>query len=504
MNEMKAFLYHIAYSTETLDAIEDGYLLLDNTENERPDWYEYWPIRKFFQQSPTLDESAYYGFFSPRFRDKTRLSYSDVVAFIESCDDWTDVFLFSPQPDIGAFFQNVFEGSDTADPGALATCQQFFDRVGFDVDLKTLVMDSRNIVFSNYFAAKPRFWRAWLELTEKLFAIAEQQGNEDELTQQLSHKTAYPGAVARKVFVVEGIASLLLSQNTWKTEICNPFIMNWSNQMGQFKQQAIIADALKIAMTQQGFPEYTAAYNQIRQQVFPKTSIHKPQEAIMKQTPAHDLFNDSILAMLVPNLEKVVEVGCMRGTLAKEYLKTNPNCQWTGIDIDEENIQIANQECTQAFCADIERMSDAELDALFPANVWVFGDVLEHLRDPWQLLRKLKSRMEPGNQVIACIPNAQHWSFQARLNIGEFKYEDSGLFDRTHLRFFTRKTIFEMFETTGFHIDTAISRIFNFPGVDADKYMPHIRGMAIASGADPEQAAKDAMAFQYVIRAVAL
>jgi len=105
MNKMKAFLYHIAYSTETLDAIEDGYLLLDNTENERPDWYEYWPIRKFFQQSPTLDESAYYGFFSPRFRDKTRLSYSDVVAFIESCDDWTDVFLFSPQPDIGAFFR---------------------------------------------------------------------------------------------------------------------------------------------------------------------------------------------------------------------------------------------------------------------------------------------------------------------------------------------------------------------------------------------------------------
>lgn len=499
---MKAFLYHIAYSLETLNSIEEGYLLLDNTANERPDWFEYWPIRKYFLDSPSLDESAYYGFFSPRFRDKTGMSYRDVMSFMETGADDTDVFLFSPQPDIGAFFRNVFEGSNVSDPGAMTTCQRFFDRIGFAVDLQMLVMDSRNIVFSNYFAAKPRFWRTWLEITEKLFAIAEQPNGEDELTQQLSHKTAYPGAVARKVFVVEGIASLLLSQNTWKTEICNPFTMSWSNQLGQFKQQAIISDALKIAMNQQGFPEYAAAYNQIRQQVFQKIPQANPQGSHMKQTPAHDLFNDSILAMLPPKLDRVVEVGCMRGTLAKEYLKTSPDCYWIGIDIDDDNVAIAQQVCRQALCADIEKMTDAELDTLFPSDVWVFGDVLEHLRDPWLVLRKLRSRMTQGNAVIACIPNAQHWSFQARLNIGEFRYEDSGLFDRTHLRFFTRKTIFEMFESNGFRIESAVSRVFNFPG--GDKYMPHIRAMAIASGHDPEQAEKDAMAFQYAVRAVAI
>jgi len=499
---MKAFLYHIAYSPETLDSIEDGYFLLDNVANERPDWFEYWPIRQFFQQSDTLDESAYYGFFSPRFRDKTRLSYSDVMAFIESGDDNTDVFVFSPQPDIGAFFKNVFEGSDTTDPGAMATCQQFFDRIGFAVDLQTLVMDSRSVVFSNYLAAKPCFWRAWLEITEKLFAIAEQQNGEDELTQQLLHKTTYPGAVERKVFVVEGIASLLLSQNIWKTQACNPFAMSWSNQLGQFKEQAIISDALKIAMNQQGYPEYAAVYNQIRQQVFQKIPNKNPQGSQMKQTPSHDLFNDSILAMLPPNLDKVVEVGCMRGTLAKEYMKTSPGCKWIGIDIDDDNVTVAQQVCYQALCADIEKMTDAELDALFPADVWVFGDVLEHLRDPWLLVRKLRSRMTQGNALIACIPNAQHWSFQARLNIGEFRYEDSGLFDRTHLRFFTRKTILEMFESNGFKVESAVSRIFNFPG--GDKYMPHIRAMAIASGHDPELAEKDAMAFQYAVRAVAV
>ncbi len=499
---MRAFLYHIAYSPETLDTIEKGYLLLDNTTNERPDWYEYWPIRRFLLQASKLDESAYYGFFSPRFREKTRLSYQDVITFIESATEDTDVFLFSPQPDIGAFFKNVFEGSDTVDPGAMVTCQHLFDRLGFSVDLNTLIMDSRNIVFSNYFVAKPRFWRAWLEICENIFAIAEQMDETDPLTRELLHQTTYPGAVARKVFLIEGIASLLLSQKSWETFVYNPFTLNFSEQLGQFRQEAIISDALKIAMTQHNFPEYSDAYNKIRQQVFSKISQPQSRDDNMNQTPAHDLFNDSLLAMLDFQPNRVVEVGCMRGTLAKEYLKRAPNCEWTGIDIDQDNVEIAKHICHRAYCADVEELTELELDALFPADAWVFGDVLEHLRDPWLLLRKLRSRMIPGNAVIACIPNAQHWSFQARLNIGEFKYEDSGLFDRTHLRFFTRKTIFEMFESSGFQIESAVSRIFNFPG--GDKYIPHIRAMALASEADPDQAEQDAMAFQYAIKAVAV
>jgi hypothetical protein len=100
---------------------------------------------------------------------------------------------------------------------------------------------------------------------------------------------------------------------------------------------------------------------------------------------------------------------------------------------------------------------------------------------------------------VACIPNAQHWSVQARLNCGMFKYEDSGLLDRTHLRWFTRLTIIELFKTSGFEIVEGMSRVFNEPG--RDKVLAAIRTMAEATGADPKLAVDDAIPLQWVVRA---
>ena len=92
-------------------------------------------------------------------------------------------------------------------------------------------------------------------------------------------------------------------------------------------------------------------------------------------------------------------------------------------------------------CADIETLDDAALDAFLEGrpvpDVLVFGDVLEHLRDPLAVLRRLVDRLAPGGTVAACIPNIGHWSVIASLMAGEWTYTDSGLLDRTHLRFFT-------------------------------------------------------------------
>ena len=490
-------LYHNAYSQETLQCKEPGYLLLDNLANERSDWYEYWPIRRFLL-TESLDENAVYGFFSPRFREKSGMSRNDVEKFIRTADPEADVFTFCPQPDIGAFFHNVFEGGDFFSQGFLATSQQFLDAIGYDADLKTLVMDSRSIVFSNYFVARPRFWRAWLEITEKLFAIAEAPG-QSSLKDQLVAPTTYPGSVQRKVFVMEGMVSLLLSEGSWKVAACNPFKMGWSQLFSPYRQEAIMSDALKISMNTQGFPEYSSAYETLRGNILSKVRTQTPKGGTMEQTPAHDLFNGTILAMIPPGLSKVVEVGCMRGSLAREYLKTNLKCHWVGIDIDADNARIARSVCGEVHCMDIEEISDAAMDALGSVDAWIFGDTLEHLRDPWRMLRRIRERLPPSGIVIACIPNAQHWSFQKCLSAGLFRYEDEGLFDRTHLRFFTRITIIEMFQSMGYRIDSAVTRTINAPG--AEKYIPHIRAMAAASGVSPDQAEVDAMPFQYVVKA---
>jgi len=98
------------------EALDPGFLVLDNSANERPDWYEYWPMRKFLREEP-LDENAFYGFLSPKFRVKTNLSAVQVREFIERAAPETDVFLFSPSIHNSAYHWNVFEHGESEHPG---------------------------------------------------------------------------------------------------------------------------------------------------------------------------------------------------------------------------------------------------------------------------------------------------------------------------------------------------------------------------------------------------
>ena len=151
-------LFQIAYSQETLGRVEEGFQLLDNLTNERPDWFEYWPVRNFLLGQKMVEES-FYGFFSTRFRLKTGLSAALVHQFVRQHADKADVVIFSPQPDMGAFFFNVFEQAEVFDPGMIATYEAALRSAGVSMSIKNLVMDSRQIVFSNYFVARPAFWR---------------------------------------------------------------------------------------------------------------------------------------------------------------------------------------------------------------------------------------------------------------------------------------------------------------------------------------------------------
>ena len=270
-------LYQIAYSEQSLSEIEPGYLVLDNLGNERPDWYEYWPIRRFLQ-SETLNENTFYGFFSPKFSQKTQLTYQQVTDFIRQHVAQTDVFLFSPQPDMGAFFLNVFEQGETFDPGLTESYETLLKQIGFQLDLRSLVMDSRQIVFSNYFVARPAFWRDWLAVNELLFAVCE--GPDTPLKHALTQATTYPGSAQRKVFLMERAASLLLTvKPQWHAKAANPFTMGWS--MSRFREHPIdayISDALKIALREQGYPEYMQAYTRTRDRFIKNNNIQQAIE----------------------------------------------------------------------------------------------------------------------------------------------------------------------------------------------------------------------------------
>lgn len=265
-------LYLIAYNAETQAKVAaSGFLMLDNMANERPDWYEYWPIRRQLLTMP-MQEEAWYGFFSPKFCDKTMMDHATTVAFIEHADvhEQADIALFSPQPDMGANFLNVFEQAEVFDNGFIAAAKDFMVAYGLPVPLESLVMDSRQIVFSNYFAAKPSFWREWLGLTEALFAICEDRTH--PLNASLCHQTNYGIDAQRKVFLLERLASLLLTlRPNYKVAVCNPYNFGWS--MSKFREnpnQAYINDALKMAFRELGFPQYMEAFNAMRNQFIKK------------------------------------------------------------------------------------------------------------------------------------------------------------------------------------------------------------------------------------------
>jgi len=220
----------------------------------------------------------------------------------------------------------------------------------------------------------------------------------------------------------------------------------------------------------------------------------------MEQTPAHDRYNPDLLGLMDRPFATVVEVGCSRGALAQAYREKFPAARYVGIEIDAGYAEAARQHCDRVICGDVEALPPADWASLFPSECWVFGDALEHLRDPWRLLRELRRDLGGQGQVIACIPNAQHWSVQARLAAGAFNYEDQGLLDRTHLRWFTRSTIVTLFQSTGFRVEKMLSRVFEEPA--RARFLPAIAALAEAAGVDRDKALRDCQPLQYVLRAV--
>ena len=252
-------IYQILYAPR--QELDPGFEVLDNSANERPDWFEYWPIRRFLLHE-ALDENAFYGFLSPKFKLKTSLSFAATREFILAVDPSTDVILLSPSIHNSAYYWNVFEHGDAEHPGLKLVTAQFLGRLDLPNDLDSLVSDSRNTVHSNYFIAKPRFWRAWLAINEKLFAIAETAS--DPLGEALRAPTTYRGEsnVQMKVFVMERMATWLLSRDgTFLARVRNPFVA----RARVYKLPlAIVCDALKIAYATQARAQYKDVFLLLR------------------------------------------------------------------------------------------------------------------------------------------------------------------------------------------------------------------------------------------------
>ncbi|MFZ2649623.1 MAG: class I SAM-dependent methyltransferase [Burkholderiaceae bacterium] len=220
--------------------------------------------------------------------------------------------------------------------------------------------------------------------------------------------------------------------------------------------------------------------------------------AANKSTPAHMLVNDELLALIPLSSRRIVDVGCMHGALAQAFREKNPQANYLGIDIDPDYVQAASAHCTETLAANIEKLDDAGFARLFPSDCWIFGDCLEHLYDPWRVLQRVRTSIDPDGCALVCLPNAQHWSVQWRLVSGQFRYEDADLMDRTHIRWFTRLTMLEMFQQTGWSVQSGIGRNMETP--KQAQALAAVRAFARGMGLNEQQAALDATPLQYVFK----
>lgn len=175
-------------------------------------------------------------------------------------------------------------------------------------------------------------------------------------------------------------------------------------------------------------------------------------------TSLKKIYNDKVvdyqdgfnwkLAEYVPVNKKILDIGCATGNMGK-YLIEQKNATVFGLDISSKAIEQASKVLNKAVCINVEK-KDIPFKELF--DVILFGDVLEHLYDPAGILNKVKRNLKKNGLVICSIPNIANVEIRLRLLLGNFDYADFGILDRSHIRFFTLKTIKQIFQKTGYKI----------------------------------------------------
>lgn len=155
---------------------------------------------------------------------------------------------------------------------------------------------------------------------------------------------------------------------------------------------------------------------------------------------------------LIGQNKKVLEFGCSTGYFSK-ILKER-GCQVTGIEINERAAQKAKQYCDKIIIGDIEKLDyQKELgDSKF--DIMIFADVLEHLKDPRETLLKVRNYLNSGGKLLISVPNIAHASVRLELLTGDFEYEDLGILDNTHLKYFTKKSILRFLDSCGFYVQS--------------------------------------------------
>jgi 2-polyprenyl-3-methyl-5-hydroxy-6-metoxy-1,4-benzoquinol methylase len=197
-------------------------------------------------------------------------------------------------------------------------------------------------------------------------------------------------------------------------------------------------------------------------------------------------------ALVPPTARRVLDVGCGAGSVGAA-LKRDLGAWVAGIELFPQAVEIARSRLDELIVADLDTVTDLPADL----DVAIFGDVLEHLRDPARLLRVTAEHLAADGLVVASVPNVKHWSVLVPLLVHDrFAYGDSGLLDRTHVHLFTLEELERSLAEAGLEpVSVCAHRIPMPAGAEA------LVDAAARMGAEPGETRARLEAYQYLVTA---
>lgn len=181
--------------------------------------------------------------------------------------------------------------------------------------------------------------------------------------------------------------------------------------------------------------------------------------------PAYTVLRPDIVKIIPRSAKKILDVGCSTGAVGEQIKKETKSLVW-GIEANPQMAEIAKSKLDNVIEGNVEQI---DLALALKENTFdciIFADILEHLRDPWGILKIFKNYLTIEGVIIASIPNIRHYTTAANLILrGEWPFRNRGLHDKSHLRFFTLKTIHSLFSDSDLKImETRRNyRIFDAP-----------------------------------------
>lgn len=180
-----------------------------------------------------------------------------------------------------------------------------------------------------------------------------------------------------------------------------------------------------------GSPEPSADYGYVKLQEVPWRG--------------HWLLQREVLSHTKPG-DRIFEGGISTGYLSRRFVESGRHVD--GAEIDPLAAKQAMEICDRVWVGDLQTLDIDEMEHNY--DVLLFGDTLEHLPDPTALLQRLRTKLNATGVLVVSLPNVANWTMRLRLLSGSFNYRDRGILDRTHLRFFTKRTAVKMLEEAGF------------------------------------------------------